>query len=603
MDSSKYNILRVFALVCFGVIVLRLFFIQIVERKYKSSADSNVLRYEVQYPPRGEIFDRNGEFLAQSREAYDLMAVPRDVLPFDTMLMCSIIGATPESVKAALDKARAFSPRQSSAILKLLPKETKLKLEELSFPGFYLQYRTVRHYPRKIAGNLLGDVGEVNEKILERDLYYRPGDYIGMSGVERSYEEVLRGRKGVRISMVDVHGVHRGSYMNGLYDTLPELGRSITCTVDARLQQLGEELMAGKVGSIVAIEPSTGEILAMVSSPTYNPDDLVGAERGNNYAKLLNNKQLPLFNRAVMSPYPPGSTFKLINGLIGLQEGVLTPGNHYPCYRGYPVGRGVKCHGHASPLPLIDAVQTSCNSYFCYVFRNIVDNKKYGNLNSGLDRWNEYVRSFGFGRRLESDFKDERKGNVPTSQYYDRKYRDNWNSLTIISLSIGQGEMGCTPMQMANLSATVANRGFYYIPHVVKRIGDGDSLSRRFYEPQYTMVDPKHFAPIVEGMFKAVNRPGGTAGVAQIDGIEVCGKTGTAQTPHGKDNSTFLCFAPRNNPKIALSVYVENGGFGATVAAPIASLLVEQYLTGEIRRTDMLNSIKNMHINYPHYAK
>ena len=341
----------------------------------------------------------------------------------------------------------------------------------------------------------------------------------------------------------------------------------------------------------------------MASSPSYDPDEMVGRNRGNNYMKLLRDPRRPLYNRAVMSPYPPGSTFKVINGLIGLQEGVLTPGTTYPCHMGYTVGRGVKCHNHSSPLDLTGAVQNSCNAYFCYVLRNVVDNRKYGGIKNGFDVWADYVRSFGYGRKLGSDFLDERGGNVPSAEYYNKKYRGSWNSLTIISLSIGQGELGATPLQMANLAATVANRGHFRIPHVVKRIHDRDSIDARFYEEHYTKVDPKHFDPVVEGMWRAVHQPGGTAGIARVEGLDICGKTGTAQNPHGADHSTFMCFAPRNNPRIAVSVYVENGRFGATIAAPIASLITEQYLTDTITRPQLVDYVKNMQIAYPAYAK
>lgn len=589
----------------FVVILVRLFYIQVVDGTYKEDAANNVLRYEVQYPPRGEVYDRNGEFLVQSREAYDLMVVPRDVKPFDTVLLGNIIGATVPQIRKELRKASNFSRRRPSVLFKQLPKEVKLRLEERAFPGFYTVYRTVRSYPRKIAGNLLGYVGEVTDRILERDTagYYRSGDYIGMSGIELAYEEVLRGQKGVKVNMVDVFGISKGSYRDGMYDTLATPGTAITCSIDARLQALGEELMEGKVGSIVAIEPSTGEILIMASSPTYDPDELIGRDRGNNYMKLLNNKRHPLFNRAVMAKYPPGSTFKLVNGLIGMQEGVLRPEQLYPCHMGYTVGRGVKCHAHGSPLNMVEAVQTSCNAYFCFVFRNIVDNRKYGSVKKGFDVWAEYVRSFGYGRSLHSDFAGELNGYVPTSEFYNKRYRGSWNSLTTISLSIGQGELGCTPLQMANLAATVANRGYYYTPHVVKRIHDRDSIDRRFYERHTTMVDPKYFDPVVEGMWRAVNRDGGSGRIAQVEGLDICGKTGTAQNPHGADHSTFLCFAPRENPKIAVSVYVENGRFGATIAAPIASLIVEQYLTDTITRPALVDYVKNMQIYYPAYGK
>ncbi len=603
MNAARIKILQIVVIAVFVVIALRLFYIQVVDGSYKDSAENNVLRYEVQYPSRGEVYDRNGEFLVQSKEVYDLMVVPRDTKPFDTVMLCSITGVPVEKLRAEMAKAERFSRRRASVVIKQLPKDVKLKLDERSFPGFYTVYRTIRSYPRKIAGNLLGYVSEVDEKMIARNPYYRSGDYIGKSGIELAYETVLRGKKGVKVNLVDVHGITQGSYQNGIYDTLPVPGTPITCSIDARLQALAEELLKGKVGSVVAIEPSTGEILVMASSPTYDPDELVGRESGNNYMKLLGNARRPLFNRAVMSRYPPGSTFKIVNGLIGLQEGVLTPQTKYPCYEGYTIGRGVKCHKHWSPLNMIDAVQTSCNAYFCYVLRSILDNRERGNVKETFDIWADYVRSFGFGRKLDSDFLDELNGYVPTSEFYDERYNGRWNSLTVISLSIGQGELGCSPLQMANLAATVANRGHYFIPHVVKRIHDRDSIDARFYVPHYTKVDSKYFEPVVEGMYRAVHNPGGTASIARVEGLDICGKTGTAQNPHGADHSTFMCFAPRNNPKIAVSVYIENGRFGATTAAPIASLIVEQYLTDTITRPQLVDYVKNMQIAYPYYDR
>lgn len=603
MDSvRRVKILRGTVIAVCAIILLRLFYIQVVDTSYKANADNNVLRYMVQYPPRGEVYDRNGEFLVQSKEAYDLMATPREVHPFDTAAMSRILGEPVEEIRKRLAKASAFSRRRASVIFPQLPKEVKLRFEEHGFPGFFTVYRTVRSYPTKMAGNLLGYVGEVDERVIERDPYYRSGDYIGMSGIEKAYEEALRGLKGVKIEMVDVHGIPKGSYMNGIFDTLPSPGVAITCTIDGRLQALAEELMRDKVGSVVAIEPETGEILVMVSSPTYDPDELVGRGRGNNYMKLLNDPRRPLFNRAVMSAYPPGSTFKVLQGLIGLQEGVLVPSQTYPCQGGYPYGRGMKCHAHYSPLDLPGAIQNSCNAYFCYVFRNIIENRKYGDIGKGFDAWADYVRSFGYGRKLNSDFIGELGGNVPSSATYDKAYKGHWNGLTVLSLSIGQGELGCTPLQMANMVATIANRGHYYIPHVVKRIHDRDSIDARFYEPHYTKVDARYFDPLVEGMYRAVNE-GGTGRIAMVPGLDICGKTGTAQNPHGADHSTFFCFAPRNKPKIAVSVYVENGRFGATIAAPIASLITEMYLTDTIRRPDLIEQVKNMKISYPIYGK
>ncbi|MCC8018560.1 MAG: penicillin-binding protein 2 [Rikenellaceae bacterium] len=603
MGGQRVKILQLVTVAAFAVIILRLFYIQVIDSEYKNKASNNVLRYEVQYPPRGEIYDRNGEFLVQSKEVYDLMVVPRDMQQFDTLMLCAIVGITPERLQAELDKASRYSRRLPSVVMKQLPKEVKVKLDERNFPGFYTVYRTIRSYPRKIGGNLLGYVGEVDRRAIERDSYYRSGDYIGKSGMELSYEKTLRGEKGVRVNMVDVHGIAKGSYADGMYDTLPDPGPAITSTIDARLQALTEELLEGKVGSVVAIEPATGEILVMASSPSYDPDELVGRESGNNYMTLLNNPRKPLFNRAVMSRYPPGSTFKVINGLIGMQEGVLTPDVRYSCSMGYTVGRGVKCHSHWSPLNLIDAVQTSCNAYFCYVLRNILDNRKYSGIREAMDVWHDYVQSFGFGTTLGSDFVDELKGFVPDAAYYDNKYNGRWNSLTVISLAIGQGELGCTPLQMANLAAIIANRGHYYIPHVVKEIHDRDSIDARFLEKHYTKVDPQYFDPIVEGMYRAVHMPGGTAQRVRLDGLDICGKTGTAQNPHGSDHSTFMCFAPRENPQIAISVYIENGGFGATIAAPIASLIIEQYLNGEIERDYLVQHIKSMKVNYPYYDR
>ena len=583
----------------------RLFYIQLIDDRYKDMAANNALRHVVQYPPRGEVRDRNGEFIVQSREAYDLMVIAREIPKegFDTMRMCRVLGMEKAELVKQLTRAKTRS-RVPMMITNQLSKEVKLRFDECNFRGFYTVYRTIRSYPRRIGGNLMGYVGEINAEQLRKRPEYRAGDYIGISGLESAYEEVLRGKKGVKINEIDNHGVIKGSFRDGMYDSLPIPGRSLVCTIDAELQELAEELMEGKVGSVVAIEPSTGEILLMVSSPTYDPNDLVGKNLRLNYNKLLRNPQRPLYNRAVSSHYPPGSTFKLVQGLIGLQEGVLKPSYRYPCAGGYTyaAGRKMKCHPHPSPLDLRAAVANSCNAYFCYVFRDIIDNKKYENVKAGLDVWTDYVRSFGFGRTLDSDFANETRGYVPTSEFYNRVYRNSWKSQTIISLSIGQGELGCTPLQMANLAAIIANRGYYYIPHIVRSVEGVDSLEQRFYEKQYTKVDAEHFEPIVEGMWQGVN-VAGTSTRAAVAGLDICGKTGTAQNPHGRDHSTFLSFAPKDDPKIAISVYVENGGFGATIALPIASLLIEKYLTDTITRPYMIDQVKQMKIHYPNAKK
>lgn len=605
MKVHRSIILQVFVIAVFAIIICRLFYLQVIDGSYKENANNNVLRYEIQNPPRGEIFDRNGEYMVQSKEVYDLMMIPKDVKAFDTLLLCSIVGEPIESLRDKIQRAQLYSWRQGQVILEQLPKEVKIKLDERGFPGFYTVFRTLRSYPRKIAGNLLGYIGKADEKALEQDPYYKGGDYIGKTGIEYAFEGILRGQKGVRINMVDVHGVVQGSYAGGMYDTVAQAGTAITCTIDAELQAFAEELLAGKVGSVVAIEPSTGEILLSCSSPSYDPDEMVGREVNRNFSRLNSDPRKPFFNRAVMSVYPPGSVFKIVNGLIGLEEGVLKPEYQYYCagLAGYTGGRGVKCHIHTSPLNMTDAIRSSCNAYFCYVLKNFLENKKYGGIKNAFDLWEEYVRSFGFGRKLDSDFLDERNGIVPTRETYDKKYHGSWNAFTVISLSIGQGELGVSPLQMANLSATIANRGHYFIPHVVKKIHDRDSIDARFYEPHYTMVSPKHFESMVEGMWRAVHQAGGTARIAEVPGLDICGKTGTAQNPHGADHSTFLCFAPRDNPKIAISVYVEHGRFGGTSAAPIASLLVEKFLTDTIRRPALVEMVKNMEIAYPYYDR
>lgn len=601
--NRRAAILSLFIVAAFAILVLRLFNIQILDDSYKRAARNNVLRQEVQHPPRGEVYDRNGELLVRSIPSYDLMAIPRDVRTFDTVALARIAGVEPEKIATELRRAARYSVRRPSLIVKQISLESKLLFDEGDFPGFYTVYRTMRSYPRKMAGNLLGYISEVDEATIERDDYYQRGDYRGMSGIERTYEEVLRGDKGLKVNVVDVHGITQGSYQDGEADLPAIPGTAITTSLDADLQALGEELMKDKVGSIIAIEPATGEILVMVSSPGYDPDELVGRDRGNNYIKLLRNPRHPLFNRGVMSRYPPGSTFKLVNGLIALQEGVISTAQRYPCHGGYTIGRGVKCHNHPSPVNLRQAVQMSCNTYFCYALRDILENDRYGSVKDAFDVWNDYVYSFGFGRSLGSDLAGELSGFVPTRATYDRIYHGRWNSLTVISLSIGQGELGCTPLQMANLAAILANRGYYYTPHIVRHIDGRDSLDSRFYEKHYTMVDPSHFGIVVEGMYDAVHKAGGTGRLAYVPGLDICGKTGTAQNPHGKDHATFLCFAPKDDPKIAVSVYVEHGGFGGSVAAPIASLIVEQYLTDTITRPALMDYIKQTQIAYPYYDR
>ncbi len=579
-----------------AAILLRLFFIQVVDSSYKVTASNNVLHYVTQYPARGIIFDRKNEVLVSNQAAYDLMIIKNQVKAFDTLEFARLLSITKEQVQEnfkSMMRSRYFSAYKQYPFIKQISAKDYARFQEkmFLFPGFFVQARTLRTYPFNIAGGLFGYVGEVDESVLERKPYYKRGDYIGINGLEKTYEEQLRGQKGVSIYMVDVHNQIKGSYADGKYDTIAVPGKNINLSIDAELQAYGEKLMVNKLGSVVAIEPSTGEILALVSSPSYDPELLVGRVRTNNFKDLQSDPLKPLFNRASMAMYPPGSTFKLINGLIGLQEGVLRPEMRYPCHGGYPYGRGVGCHEHRSPLDLIHSVENSCNAYFCYVFRNIVDNPKYSSPAEALGEWRRYVQSFGFGKRLGSDVANELNGIVASPELYNRIYGKNaWKSITIVSLSIGQGELGITPLQMANMSAILANRGHYFTPHLVKRIDGDKGIDPKFKVKHQTLIDTALFRPIVEGMYLAVNGEpgsGATARRAAVPGLDICGKTGTAQNPHGDDHSIFIAFAPKDNPKIAIAVYVENGGFGATYAAPIASLMIEKYLKDSLSRPEL----------------
>ncbi len=582
-SDRKFVIAAIF--ISIGVIfLLRLFYIQVLNDDYKLSANNNVLRYVTQYPARGLVYDRDGELLVYNEAAYDLMVTPRQVKDLDTQNFCSTLGITKEVFIKKMKTARNYSPYKESIFEKQLSAATYATLQEklYSFHGFYVQSRTLRKYPGLIAAHTLGYVGEVSDKLTQENPYYRSGDYIGISGVEKSYEQELRGKKGLSVMMVDVFNRPKGKFNNGQYDTLAITGQNLITSLSARLQRYGEQLMSGKTGGIVAIEPSTGELLAVVSAPSYDPNLLVGRERSKNYGMLLKEEGLPLFNRALMAYYPPGSTFKLINDLIGQQEGVLIPSTSYYCDGGYHMGRQtVKCDARHGSIQLRAAVQHSCNTYHCYVFRSIVDNKKYKTTEEGYQVWRNHVLTFGIGVRLYSDLPQELKGMVPSVSYYDKYFgKGRWRSSTVVSLSIGQGELGTTPLQMANTMCIIANKGFYYTPHIIKKVGKEDLHLSRFKEKHYTDIDSKYFDVMIDGMQDVVEQ--GTAAGSKIKGITICGKTGTAQNPHGKDHSLFVAFAPRENPKIAIGIMVENGGWGASWAAPIASLMIEKYLTDSI---------------------
>ncbi len=595
--NRKYFIMAL-VIVAAVILVSRLFYIQIINKTYRVSAANNALRPVTQYPARGLIYDRNGQLIVYNQAAYDLLVIPVQTSAFDTARFNQILGITMDDFRARMKAAVSYSRRAPSVFLKMISSETYAVLQEelYRFPGFYVQARTLRKYTRPVASHLLGYVGEVDNKLLARDRYYRSGDYIGVSGIEKSYEEHLRGNKGVNIFLVDVHNNIKGSYAEGRYDTVAVPGTNLWSTIDLTLQEYGEKLMQNKTGSIVAIEPSTGEILTLVSSPSYDPSLLVGRVRSENFSLLQADTVKPLFDRALMASYPPGSTFKIMNGLIGLQESVIRPASLFSCSNGYHAGSlTVGCHSHRSPLNLPEAVAMSCNAWFCNAFRNILENPKYGSVQDAFDKWREYLVAFGFGNKLGIDLPNELSGFIPGRSYYDRYYgKDRWKALTVISLAIGQGEIGATPLQMANMATVIANRGSFYIPHIIKKIGDDGSPSPLYTQKYITGISPENFEPVIEGMEGAVNGgEGSTARGARLDSIIICGKTGTAQNPHGKDHSIFVAFAPKDNPQIAIAVYVENAGFGSTFAAPIASLLIEKYLTGDIKRKYLENHVLN----------
>lgn len=580
--NRKYVIIALLVLASIGLII-RLFIIQVINDSYRLSADNNVLRYVTQYPARGLIYDRNGKIMVNNQAAYDLMVVPAQTVKIDTALFCNELEITKEIFRERMKTAVSYSRRAPSVFLKQVSAETYAKFQEkiFMFPGFYTQPRTLRKYTKPIAAHVLGYVSEVDESIIKKEPYYKPGDYIGKLGIEEAYEKDLRGTRGVKIFMVDVYSRIKGSYAKGTLDTLASQGSDIFSGIDMDLQEYGELLMKNKSGSIVAIEPKTGEVLSLVSSPNYDPGLLVGRIRSENYAVLQSDTALkPLFNRALMASYPPGSTFKPINGLIALQENVITPSTLFGCHNGYLF---VACHTHSSPLDLEGAIMNSCNSYFCQAFRRVLENPRYGSVSEAFDKWKEYLNEFGFGTRM-GDFVNELPGFIPAPEYFDRFYgKGKWKALTVISMAIGQGEIGTTPLQMANMAAAIANRGYYFTPHIVKSIGADRRVDQRFITKNIINIDSANFEKIVLGMEGAVNGgAGATARVAALKDIIVCGKTGTAQNPHGKDHSVFIAFAPKDDPKIAIAVYVENAGFGATYAAPIASLMIEKYLKHEI---------------------
>ncbi|WP_051291194.1 penicillin-binding protein 2 [Pedobacter glucosidilyticus] len=571
------------------VLLARLFYIQVIDDRYKLSADNNVLRKLIIYPARGIILDRNEKVLVQNEPVYDLMIIPKQVKPFDTVEFCRLIDITKKEFDKKYKKANNYSPYRASLFEKQLSAKTYAAFQEkqFQFPGFYVLARSVRYYPDSTAAQFLGYIGEVNDKEIEKYAgFYTQGDYIGKSGIEKSYEDLLRGQRGVRNIMVDVHNREQGSFFEGKYDTLAVAGDKLISSLDKELQLYGEQLMNNKIGSVVAIEPATGEILAFVSSPKYDPNLMVGRQRGNNYMKLLKDPFKPMFIRPTQAEYPPGSIFKVVNALVAQQMGAITAQTTFHCPGGYRYGsRGfMGCtHVHGT-IALEKSIEGSCNTYYGYTYQRMIDKTGLKPFKA-YTRWREAVMKFGIGAELGIDLPAERDGLIPTADYFTKRWGSNkWGSGFNISLSIGQGELGITPLQMANVMAIVANRGFYYKPHLIKAIGDKKIIKEEYTIKNSAGIDAKYFEPVIEGMSRVVNAPGGTGYFSKIVDIEICGKTGTVQNPHGADHSVFVAFAPRQNPKIAIAVVVENAGFGSTWSAPIASLMIEKYLRDSITR-------------------
>lgn len=589
LEKRKYVIGGFIVLIAI-IYAFRLFDLQLNDERYKGAAESNAFLKKTVYPSRGLMYDRKGELVVFNQPAYDVMLIPRDVLPFDTLDFCQTLNITPEQLRKRFADMRdkrlnpGYSSYTPQKLITQLSTQDYGRLQEklYRFPGFFIQKRILRQYNYAAAANVLGNLREVNQRDIDKDEYYSPGDYTGDLGVESSYETYLRGVKGMEVLMRDAHGRIQGRYEGGAHDIAPIAGRDLHLSIDIKLQQYAESLMVGKRGAVVAIEPKTGEILCLVSSPTYDPRLLVGRPRGQNYKMLVADEASPLFDRALGGAYPPGSTFKPTQGLIFLQEGIITTSTLYPCYRGYiNGGLRVGCHGHGSPLPLKPALQTSCNAYFCWGFKNMIDRRsKYGTPAKAFEVWKNHLVSMGYGYKLGVDLPHESRGFLPNAKFYSKFYGEgHWSANTVISVAIGQGEILATPLQIANLAATIANRGYFVTPHVVREIQD-TVMHPEYLEHRRPTIDLHWYDDVAEGMRMAVT--GGTCRRAAIPGIDVAGKTGTAQNPHGKDHSAFMGFAPYDDPKIAVAVYVENGGFGAVYGVPIGSLVMEKYLTDSI---------------------
>ena len=609
--EKRRFILSGVAIAIITVYLIRLFALQIASDDYRKRADSNAFLKKIEFPSRGIITDRKGKLLVYNQPAYDIMVVMNEEKGrLDTLEFCKALNITKDFfVQRMKDiKDRTKNPGYSRFTQQLFmgqlsDKEFSSFQEKLyRFPGFYIQKRSIRQYSGTIAGHVLGDVAEVSQSDIETDDYYQPGDYIGKMGIERKYEKELRGQKGVQILLRDAHGRIKGRYKDGQYDQRPKPGSDLQLGLDADLQALGERLMEGKIGAIVAIEPKTGQILAMVSSPTFDPREMIGKMRGKNQQRMTLDPSKPLLNRAIMGQYPPGSTFKTSQAITYFSEGIVSDSTRFPCHHGFSFrGLHVGCHAHASPISIVPAISTSCNAYFCWGLYYMLSNRrKYKNLDDAMNRWRDYMVSMGFGYKLGIDLPGEKRGLIPNAEFYDNAF-GKWNPLSVISIAIGQGEINLTPLQIANLGAIIANRGYYYTPHVVRKI-QGAQLDRKYLKMHKVMGTPRAFNEVVVGMVSSAR--GGTCAHAVHPGYTLAGKTGTAQN-RGKDHSVFMGFAPVESPKIAIAVYVENGGFGAVYGVPIGSLMMEQYINGKLTPHDetQATSIQRRHISYPFKRK
>lgn len=579
-----------------ALLVLRLFYLQVIDDTLKLKSDNNAIKIKYEYPERGYIYDRNGKLLVANQPSYDIMVIPKDVKDIDTIEFCQLLNITKEDFLKKIAKAKVYSPRLPSLFLAQLNKKEYAAFQEVqrNFSGFYIQKRSLRDYQVSVGANIFGFITQVNESIIEKNKYYKSGDLIGKQGVEESYEEILRGIKGVKYIQRDKYNREIGSYKEGRFDTIAEQGKDINLTIDAVLQQYGEELMVNKRGGIVAIEPKTGEILALVTAPSYDPAILVGRQRSKNYTMLYHDSiAKPLYDRGLLAQYPPGSPFKILTGLVALQEGAIDLNTSVVCNHGFSfaLGRFMRCHCHGGVVQLHRGIYESCNTFFSTSYMRTLD--KFGNASVGVDVWSKHLKTFGLGEFMGYDLPTGRRGNIPNSKTYKKIYPGwRWSSKTIVSNAIGQGEVLMTPIQLANMMATVANRGYYYTPHIIKKI-KGEVIDKKFRTKHVTTINKEHFETMVSGLFDVYNF--GTASGLRVEGIDICGKTGTAEnfTIIGgkrvqlKDHSIFVAFAPKDNPKIAIAILVENGGYGATIAGPIASLMIEKYIRGKITRKDL----------------